>query len=239
MSKTALWALLIAVLIPVGSYFVVKHYSDDSFSMPQRYFADSVINRVVDGKETTDTIWHKVANVTLINQLGDTVSLDDLHSKVIVANFFFTHGPATSTTLTRNMKRLQDALKLQDESRRIDTTFVQFLSFTVDPDRDSADVLKAYADKHNVNPGVWWMLTGPKETIYDFALNELKVPAEDGGKIDSNFIHSSRFVLMDKDRVVRGYYDGLNDESVNKLASDIVFIMLEKDKKKKRNLFRK
>jgi protein SCO1/2 len=137
------------------------------------------------------------------------------------------------------MKKLQDALKLKDEVRRIDTTFVHFLSFSVDPERDSVAAIKNYADRFGVNPDVWWLLTGPKKTIYDFALNELKLGLQDGEGVDSNFIHTSKFTLLDKDRVVRGYYDGLDSVSMNKLAEDIVFIMLEKDKKKKRNLFRK
>lgn len=239
MSRTALWALCLAIIIPVGSYLVVKHYSDEAVTMPPRYYADTVITKVVDGKETTDTVWHKVENVRLVNQLGDTVSLSDLQGKVIVADFFFTRCPTICPSLTVNMKKLQDALKLKDDRKRIDTTFVHFLSFTVDPDRDSSEVLKKYADHYGVNHDVWWMLTGPKKTIYDFAMNEVKLPAEDGGIVDSNFIHTSRFVLLDKDRVVRGYYDGLDSVALNKLAEDIVFITLEKDKKKKRNLFRK
>lgn len=239
MSKTALWALCLAVLLPVGSYFIVKQYSDDAVVMPRRFYSDTVISKVVDGKETTDTVWHKVQNITLTNQLGNQVSLNDLPGKVIVADFFFTRCPTICPTLTRNMKKLQDALKLRDERKLTDTTFVHFLSFSVDPERDTVEALKKYADHYGVNHDIWWMLTGPKKTIYDFAINELKLSVEDGGVVDSNFIHTNRFVLLDKDRTVRGYYDGLDSASLDRLAGDIVYIMLEKDKKKKRNLFRK
>lgn len=239
MNKTALLALCLAILLPVGSYLVVKHYSDTAINMPRHYFPDSVVVKVVDGKEITDTIWHKVNNISLSNQLGDTVSLDDLKGKVIVADFFFTRCPTICPSLTRNMKKLQDALKLKDEVRRIDTTFVHFISFSVDPERDSTAALKKYADRFGVNPDVWWLLTGAKKSIYDFALNELKLGLQDGEGVDSNFIHTSKFTLLDKDRVVRGFYDGLDSTDMERLAEDIVFIMLEKDKKKKRNLFRK
>lgn len=207
--------------------------------MPRRYFADTVLTKVVDGKEQTDTIWHKVANITLVNQLGDTVSLDDLKGKVIVADFFFTRCPSICPHLTRNMKRIQDALKLKDETSLEDTSFVQLLSFSVDPERDSAVQLKKYADRFGVNHDVWWMLTGPKKTIYDFALNEVKLGLVDGEGVDSNFIHTEKMVLIDKDRVVRGFYNGLDSMAMATLGGDIVKIMLEKDKKKKRNLFRK
>ncbi len=239
MNKKALLALCIAIVLPVISYLLVKYYSDDAVIMPSRYYADSVITKITDGKETTDTAWHKVDNISLTNQLGRQVSLSDLKDKVIVADFFFTRCPSICPTLTRNMKKLQDALKIKDELRGIDSSFIQFISFTVDPERDSAKVLKKYADKFGVNPDIWWMLTGAKKTIYDFAINELKLGLIDGGTVDSNFIHTSKFVLLDKDRVVRGYYDGMDSLALNKLAGDLIYIMLEKDKKKKRDLFRK
>jgi protein SCO1/2 len=193
----------------------------------------------VKGKEVSDTVWHRVANISLQNQLGDSISLDMIKGKVIVADFFFTRCPSICPTLTRNMKKLQDALKLKDDMKRIDTSFVHFLSFSVDPERDSAQALKKYADRFGVNHDIWWLLTGNKKTIYDFALQEVKLGLEDGEGVDSNFIHTQKMVLIDKDRVVRGYYDGLDSMAMKNLAEDIVLLMLEKDKKKKRNLFRK
>lgn len=205
--------------------------------MPPRYYADSVINKVVNGKSTTDTIWHRVSNITLTNQLGEQISLDDLKNKLIVADFFFTRCPSICPALTTNMKGLQDALKMKDPRKKIDSAFIQFLSFSVDPERDSVPVLKKYADKYGVNHDIWWMLTGPKKQIYDFALNELKLGLQDGGTVDSNFIHTGRFVLLDRERVVRGYYDGLDTVALSKLAEDLTLLLLEKDKKKKRKLF--
>ncbi len=239
MNKTALAGIFLAVVVPVICYFIVDYYSGDAVDMPRRYYVDTVLTRIDGGKEITDTVWHKVSNITLTNQLGKEVSLDDVQGKVIVANFFFTRCPSICPTLTVNMKRLQSALKLQDVTRKIDTSFVQFLSFSVDPQRDSAVQLKKFADRYGVNHDVWWMLTGDKKTIYDFALNEVKLSAIDGEGVDSNFIHTEKFVLMDKDRVVRGYYNGLDSMAMADLAGDIIKIFIEKDKKKKRNLFRK
>jgi protein SCO1/2 len=108
------------------------------------------------------------------------------------------------------MKSLQDAMKMKDYRRRIDSSYVRFLSFSVDPERDSPDVLKKYADKYAVNHDTWWFLTGDKKKIYDFAFNELKLGLQDGKGIDSNFIHTQKFVLIDKNRNVRGYYNGLD-----------------------------
>ncbi len=206
--------------------------------MPPRFFPDSVVTRIKDGKEITDTIWHKVANLSLQNQLGETVSLDQLKGKVIIIDFFFTHCASICPILTHNVRRLQDALRLKDETKRIvDTNFVQFLSLTVDPAHDSVPVLKKYADKYGVNSDVWWMLTGPKKTIYDFALKELKLGLQDSVSVDSNFVHTDYVALLDKDRVIRGYYHGTDTAAMARLGDDIVFIMLERDKNRRSTAF--
>jgi protein SCO1/2 len=88
MNKKGWLAVCLAVVVPLGFYFVAKQYG---VVMPGHYFADSVITRMKDGKQVDDTIWHKVANIRLQNQLGDTVSLDSLKGKVIIIDFFFTH----------------------------------------------------------------------------------------------------------------------------------------------------
>lgn len=232
MSQKALLALCIAILLPVASYFIVKTVSRDAINMPRKYYPESTIDTVINGKKVTDTVWYQLANATFTNQLGKKVSLDELRGRIIIADFFFTRCPSICPTLTRNMKGLQESLKMKDVTKRIDTTFVQFLSFSVDPERDSVPVLKKYADKYGVNHDVWWMLTGPKKEIYDFLLNEIKLPAQDGGTVDSLFIHTEKFVLIDKHGIIRGYYNGLDEASLAKLAEDLTLLMLEKDKKK-------
>ncbi|HYF32337.1 MAG TPA: SCO family protein [Chitinophagaceae bacterium] len=237
MSQKAWLAFCIAVLLPVAGYLIADKFSKEAVIMPKRYHYDTVIVQQKNGKEITDTVWHRVSNLTLTNQLGQQVSLDDLQGHIIVADFFFTHCPSICPALTRNMKKLQDALKLKDDRRRIDTTFVHFISFTVDPERDSFPALRKYADRFGVNPDVWWMLTGPKKAIYDHSINEFKLGLQDGEGVDTAFIHTDKFVLLDKQRVVRGYYSGLDSNDMARLAKDIVFLQLEKDKKKKRKLF--
>ena len=240
MNKKAILALCVAIVIPVLCYFIVKWTSEEAVVLPRRYYMDSVITNTKDGRTTTDTVWHKIANINLVNQLGDTVSLYDVKNKVLVADFFFTRCPSICPTLTRNMARLQQSFSHYNEGRRvIDSSIVQFISFSIDPERDSVAALKKYADKYGVDHDSWWMLTGPKKTIYDFALNEVKLGLVDGEGVDTSFIHTQKLVLIDKDHVVRGYYNGLDTTELSSLARDIGLLMLEKDKKVKRNLFRK
>ena len=226
-----------AVLVPLAAYLVVKKFTDDKDFLPRRYHYDTVITKVKDGIEVSDTVWHAVKDVRLQNQFGKNVSLSDVSGKILVVDFFFTHCGSICPRLTTNMKKLQQAIKLQDKRSLVDTPFVHFVSFTVDPERDSASVLKKYADRFGVNHDTWWMLTGDKRTIYDFGINEVKLGVPDSSSVDTNFIHSEHFVLLDRDRVVRGYYNGLDSVALNKLAEDVVFLMLEKDKRRKRKLF--
>ncbi len=229
-SKKALTAVLLAFMLPLISYLIVKRASDHTIGMPGRYYYDSVTSIIKDGKKIDDTVWHSVMDFKFQNQLGRTVSMADLPGKVIVADFFFTRCPSICPKLTSNIRKLQDALSTKDQFKQLNPAFIQFLSFSVDPERDSVSVLKSYGDKFGINPDIWWLLTGPKKQIYDFSLNELKLGLADGEGVDSNFIHTQKLVLLDKDRVVRGYYNGLDSVDMSRMANDMVFIMLEKDK---------
>lgn len=121
--------------------------------------------------------------------------------------------------------------------KKLDSSIVQFISFSVDPEHDSVPVLKAYADRMRVNHDNWWMLTGNRKAIYDFAFNELKVDKFSEEPVTPDFVHTSRFVLLDKFYKVRGYYNGLDSASMLKLSRDIGLLLLEKDKTKKSKLF--
>jgi protein SCO1/2 len=232
MKRNKLVAILIAIVLPVVSYLLVSRLSDRAIPMPPRYFFDTVLNSTVDGKSRPDTQWHKIRPFRLKNQFGKEVSLEDWNGKIIIVDFFFTSCPSICPTLTRNMKRLQDAFSKTD-------TIVRFLSFTIDPARDSSAKLKAYGDKYRINHDTWWMLTGPKSEIYDLGLREFKANIAQEGGVDTSFMHTDRFFLLDKDRVVRGWYNGLDSSKLDLLARDVVLLNMERDKKVKRNLFRK
>ena len=225
MGKKGFLGLALAALVPLIAFLIFKFYGDQVQIMPRHYYMDSTRTHTEDGKMITDTVWHRVANIQLVNQLGDSVSLDSLKGKVIVADFFFTRCPSICPTLTKNMRKLQQSFMKQPD-------YVQFLSFSVDSERDSVPVLKRYTDKYNINHNNWWFLTGPKKTIYDFALNEVKLGLQDGNGVDSNFIHTPKFVLIDRNRVVRGYYNGLDSTEMLHLLDNIVFLNMETEKKK-------
>ena len=232
MKKTTIITLLVVIVLPIISYLLVENLSKDAVQMPRRYFYDTVVVKKEKGKEVNDTVWHKVRPFKLKNQFGKEVGLEDWGGKIIIADFFFTSCPSICPKLTRNMKKLQTAFKKTD-------SLVRFVSFTVDPVRDSVQALKAYGDKFGIDHDSWFMLTGDRNELYDIALNEFKASIASNGNIDTGFIHTDRFFLLDRDRVVRGWYSGLDSLNLDKLIKDVVLLNMERDKKKKRNLFRK
>lgn len=233
MNKKAFYAILLAVALPLLGYFFIKRYGETAIVMPPHYFMDTVITKTVKGKKIQDTVWQKVPDFSLVNQQGDSVSWDDLRGKVVVADFFFTNCPTICPRLTTNMRWVQQSI---NNSRRVgDKTpeFIHFLSFSIDPERDSVPRLKQWADRFQVNPGQWWLLTGNKKEIYDLAINEMKIGVVDGEGVDTSFIHTDHFVLIDSNRHVRGYYHGLDTTSLKQLSSDIIFLNMEKDPNRK------
>jgi len=225
MSKKAILALLLAVFVPAVSYLLVKFYSERAVQMPPRYFYDSVAVNEKNGKTTYDTIWHHVKNISFTNQLGQQVSLYDIKGKIIVVDFFFTRCPTFCPGMARSMKKLQDSFKKND------TSIVQFISVSIDPLHDSVSQLRKFADRFNVNPDSWWLVTGDKKEIYDFALQEMKASIADT-EVDTGFIHTQNFFLLDREKIVRGWYNGFDSAAQQKLVRDIPLLVLEKDRKK-------
>jgi len=225
MNKKAVLALMLAMVMPFAGYFIVDYLSKDAAVMPHRYFTPDRVDVIEkNGKTTTDTIWHKVKNIEFTNQLGKKVSLYDLHGKIIVIDFFFSRCPSICPGLAKSMKRLQDSFQKND-------SIVQFVSISVDPEHDSVPQLRKFADRFNANHDSWWFVTGNKKEIYNFALNELKAGLADT-EVDSAFIHTENFFLLDSSFVVRGWYNGFDTVKQARLVQDIPLLMLEKDRKK-------
>ena len=252
MNKTALYALILALLIPLVSYFIIKQLSTDAVHIPKPVYEDSTISKVVKGKIEKEIIWHQIPDFKLTNQEGNEVSLHDMVRvdpetgdtvpKIIVANFFFTHCATICPGMTMNIKKLQESIKKSEKVGDRSADFVQFLSFSVDPDRDSVVALKKWADRFQLNPYNWWLLTGDKKTIYDLSLKHMSLSIQDPEGVDTGFFHTDIVVLIDRNRVIRmprdefgnpRPYHATEEKDLIKLSEDIVLLMLEKDKKKK------
>lgn len=224
MNKKAILALMIAILLPLVGYLLTDYFSQRDTQMPGRFFFDSVSFSQKKGKTIYDTAWHQVSNVHFINQFGKDVSLADLKGKIIVLDFFFTRCPTICPQLAKAMKKLQSSFTNND-------SIVQFVSVSVDPVHDSISELRKWAEKYSVDPDSWWLLTGNRDSIYNFGIKEMKASIADVN-VDTAFIHTENFFLLDKERIIRGWYNGLDSSAQKKLVRDIPLLMLEKDRKR-------
>ena len=172
-----------------------------------------------EGNKHIDTVYHTLSDFKFVSHLGDTIDQTILENKVLVADFFFTECPTICIDMSRNMARIQE------EFINIDSVFL--LSHTVDPERDSVAKLNEYAERYDVNPRRWLLLTGEKKALYDMARYSYLVSATipgDGGPDD--FIHDNHLVLVDREKRVRGFYDGTDDEDVDRLILDIKKLLI-------------
>jgi protein SCO1/2 len=156
--------------------------------------------------------YHKISDFNLVNQNGIDVTQNNYDKKIYVADFFFTTCPTICPIMTGNMVFLQNQLSNQD---------IMFASFSVTPDIDSVEVLKKYALEKGVDDKKWNLMTGDKKQIYNLARKSFLVVKDDPQMGSHDMIHTENFVLVDKEKRIRGFYDGTKIEEMNKIISDI------------------
>jgi len=157
--------------------------------------------------------YHTIADFSLTNQNGQTITQEDYAGKIYIADFFFTTCPSICPIMTKNMAALQEEL-LDDEE-------VLLLSHSVTPDIDSVPRLKEYALEKGVLDAKWNLVTGPKKAIYELARKSYMVAKNDGDGGPYDMIHTENFVLVDKERRIRGIYNGTNSEDMKRLLADL------------------
>lgn len=155
------------------------------------------------------TAYQQLPDFSLTDQRGAPFALSDLHSKVWVADFIFTSCATICPPMTIQMASLQEEFAAAD---------IHFVSFSVDPERDTPEVLLRYAEHYGVDGSRWSFLTGQKGAIYRLAHEGFNLAA---GHRGSEILHSTRFVLIDRNQQVRGYYDSRSRGSLQQLRKDI------------------
>ena len=160
---------------------------------------------------------HKVSDFTLTNQNGKTITQDDYKNKIYVTDFFFTNCTTICPIMTNNMVKIQEAFLKTDD--------VMFLSHSVTPEIDSISVLRKYADKKGVIDSKWNVTTGNKKHIYELARKSYFAVVEQGDGGLQDFIHTTNFVLVDKQQQIRGIYDGIDDDQIQRLINDIKILL--------------
>src|SRR5437870_7837436 len=154
---------------------------------------------------------YPLPDFSLTDQTDKTVTLQELKGRVWVADFIFTNCAGTCPMMTGKMRKLQDLLPAE----------IRMVSFTVDPSRDTTKALAAYAAEHGATRDRWLFLTGHKQALYDLCMKGFKLPIDDTGGTEAEPIaHSTRFVLVDREGEIRGYYSGTEEEELQRLAKD-------------------
>ena len=179
----------------------------------------SVQPELVDSTVQHVSKYHKIANFELINQNGKIITQDDYNNKIYVADFFFTTCQTICPIMTDNMVEIQKEIMNDND--------VMLLSHSVTPTIDSVAQLKKYATEKGINDTKWNLVTGDKKHIYDLARKSYLAVKTYGNGDEYDMIHTENFMLIDKKRQIRGFYDGTNKEDMTRLLKDIKILKNE------------
>lgn len=201
---------LLIALIAISAVSCSQQKEDEEKKLP-----------IMGRKEITekDTIHHRIADFKFVNQDSNWVSNDTFKDKIYVADFFFTSCPTICPVMKAQMLRVYDSIQNQPD--------VVILSHTIDPKHDSVAVLKEFADRLGVESDKWHFVTGEKDDIYKIGQTSYMVSASEDPTEPGGYIHSGAFILVDKDRRVRGLYDGTKPEQVDRLIREIDILLKE------------
>ena len=171
--------------------------------------------------EENDTIYHTIEDFRLVDQDSAWVTNDTFKDKVYISDFFFTSCPTICPKMKQQMLRVYEKFETNDQ--------VAILSHTIDPKHDTVAVLNDFAQKLGIESSKWKMVTGEKDYIYDLGERSYMVMADEDPDAPGGFIHSGAFLLVDKERRIRGVYDGTVEEQVDILMNDIEKLLKEYD----------
>lgn len=172
-----------------------------------------VSEELVDSTIQHQAKYHKIANFSLTNQNGETITQDTYKNKIYVADFFFTTCQTICPIMTDHMYQIQREIINDDD--------IMLLSHSVTPQIDDVAQLKKYAKEKGVIDRKWNLVTGDKKQIYELARKSYLAVKTDGNGDEYDMIHTENFMLIDKKRQIRGFYDGTNPEDIDRLLEDI------------------
>ena len=207
--------LILSLVIVSIIYSILKPNRVLPIYQPSRVNAE-----MVDSTIQYISKYHKIADFSLINQNGNIITQADYENKIYVADFFFTTCQTICPIMTDHMADIQKAI--------MNDIDVMLLSHTVTPEIDSVAQLKRYAVEKGVHDEKWNLVTGDKKQIYELARKSYMAVKTDGNGDEYDMIHTENFMLIDKKRQIRGYYDGTKPEDIKQLLEDITVLKAEK-----------
>ena len=210
-----------AVVFGVISIIIIfLIYNTLNVYQPLPIYQPTMVNaELVDSTIQYQKKYHKIANFSLTNQNGKTITQNDYKDKIYVADFFFTTCQTICPIMTDHMVDIQKEILNDNE--------VMLLSHSVTPKIDSVAQLKRYAKKKGVNDAKWNLVTGDKKQIYELARKSYLAVKDNGDGGPFDMVHTENFMLIDKKRQIRGFYDGTNPEDISRLLDDIKILKKE------------
>ncbi|MFT2008957.1 SCO family protein [Pontibacter sp. 13R65] len=210
------------LLVPILAFLFIGTFGEHHFTL-KHYFPEVDAQGEIMTNAAGDTVFKKIPPFELTSQTGQKISGDDLEGSMYVVNFFFASCPDVCKKMSSQLTRVQE--KFQD------TPDVKLVSISINPEHDTVEVLQKYADMYGADEDKWYFLTGDRKEIYSLAEKGFYLPVQQvAGQQD--FIHSERFLLVDKNRRVRGIYDGTDREDVDRLILEINVLLDEYSKSK-------
>ena len=208
---------LVLILI-AGAVFIYAFFIYDK-NKPTRYLPIFGPKEYESKHGKTDTSYHTIQNFQFTDQDGKAITQETFKESIYVTDFFFTTCHSICPIMSNQMERVYTKYKGNKE--------VKFLSHTVDPEIDTVEQLKAYAIKHNADAAQWMFVTGDKKALYDIARTGYLLNAEQGDGGPDDFIHTQNFALIDKDKRIRGFYDGTDSTDIYHLMQDLDLLLAE------------
>lgn len=194
------------ILIPIVIIAFILNACDSSVKNQLPYLGPHII----DGDDTT---YHVIPEFSFVNQNGKIITEKDFNNKVYVADFFFISCPTICPVMTKNLKKVYDKYSTKED--------FAILSHSIDTKHDTVSRLKAYADRLGVDAPIWNFITGDRDEIYNIGEDFYMASAAEDAEAPGGYIHSGMFILIDKNKRIRGVYDGTNDNDVAKLIVDL------------------
>ncbi len=211
-----------AVIFAIISVIIVSLiYNTLNVYQPLPIYQPTMVStELVDSTLQYKKKYHKIADFSFLNQNGKTITQNDYKDKIYVANFFFTTCQTICPIMTNYMTEIQKSILNDNE--------IMLLSHSVTPEIDTVEQLKRYADKKGVNDNKWNLVTGDKKEIYRLARKSYLAVKENGDGGPFDMVHTENFMLIDKKRQIRGFYDGTDEEDIDRLLKDIAILKQEK-----------
>lgn len=212
--------LVCILLVPVLIFTFLRGFGENKYDLPI-YFQNGVDNPFHECP-TYDSGQHFIPDFSFINQVGESIGRKEMEDKVTIVDFFFTSCPSICPVMSSEMERVQDMFR--------DEPNVQIMSISIDPEFDTPQILKEYADEHGATSSKWHFLSGPKLETYQLARCGFVLPTIDGNGVADDFVHSDKFILIDDQGRIRGYYSGTNREDVDLLMLETKVLLHAKSK---------